>query len=63
MQYMARRAMYNVLGTLGANIMKLLHKFGLPLANGVFNAQAGYGHCVCVSVCLSGRVRTRNFVW
>ena len=29
-QYMARRAMYNVLGTLGTNMVTLRHKFGVP---------------------------------
>ena len=29
-QYMAQRAMYNVLGTLGTNRVKLRHKFGVP---------------------------------
>ena len=29
-QYMARRAVYNVLGRLGTNTMILRHKFGVP---------------------------------
>ena len=33
--YMARRAMYNVLGTLGMNRVILRHKFGVPRENGV----------------------------
>ena len=36
-QYMARRAMYNVLGTLGTNRVILRHKFGVPRNNYVFN--------------------------
>ncbi len=40
---MARRAMYNVLGTLGMNRVILRHKFGLPQENGVFN----YQYMVC----------------
>ena len=31
--YMARRAMYNVLGTLGMNRVILRHKFGVPREN------------------------------
>ena len=41
--YMARRAMYNVLGTLGMNRVILRHKFGVPRENGVFN----YQYMVC----------------
>ena len=37
--YMARRAMYNVLGTLGTHRVILRHKFGVPRENGVFNYQ------------------------
>ena len=37
--YMARRARYNVLGTLGMNRVILRHKFGFPRENGVFNYQ------------------------
>ena len=37
--YMARRAMYNILGTLGMNRVMLRHKFGVPPENGVFNYQ------------------------
>ena len=37
--YMARRARYNVLGTLGMNRVILRHKFGVPRENGVFNYQ------------------------
>ena len=38
-QYMARRSMYNVLGTLGTNMVVLRHKSGVPVPrnNGVFN--------------------------
>ena len=36
-QYMARRAMYNVLGTLGTNRVIKLHTFGVPRNNCVFN--------------------------
>ena len=35
--YMARRSMYNVLGTLGMNRVILRHKCGVPRENGVFN--------------------------
>ena len=38
-QYIARRTMYNVLGTLGTNRVILRHKFGVPRENGVFNCQ------------------------
>ena len=41
--YMARRARYNVLGTLGMNRVILRHKFGVPRENGVFN----YQYMVC----------------
>ena len=41
--YMARRAMYNVLGTLGMNRVILRHKFGVPRENGIFN----YQYTVC----------------
>ena len=41
--YMARRAMYNVLGILGMNRVILRHKFGVPRENGVFN----YQYTVC----------------
>ena len=37
-QYMARRAMYNVLGTLGTNRVILRHKFGVPRNNCVLNS-------------------------
>ena len=37
-QYMARRAMYNVLVTLGTNRVILRHKFGVPRNNCVFNS-------------------------
>ena len=37
-QYMARRAMYNVLGTLGTNRVILRHNFGVPRNNCVFNS-------------------------
>ena len=43
--YMARRARYNVLGTLGMNRVILRHKFGVPRENGVFN----YQYMVCES--------------
>ena len=33
--YIARIAMYNVLGTLGINRVILRHKFGVPRENGV----------------------------
>ena len=36
-QYMARRSMYNVLGTLGTNRVVLRYKFGMPTNNCVFN--------------------------
>ena len=36
-QYMARRSMYNVLGTLGTNKVVLRYKFGMPTNNCVFN--------------------------
>ena len=36
-QYMARRAMYNVLGTLVTNRVILRHKFGVRRNNCVFN--------------------------
>ena len=32
-QYMARRSMYNVLGTLGTNRVVLRYKFGMPTNN------------------------------
>ena len=41
--YMARRVIYNVLGTLGMNRVILRHKFGVPRENGVFN----YQYMVC----------------
>ena len=41
--YMARRARYNVLGTLGMDRVILRHKFGVPRENGVFN----YQYMVC----------------
>ena len=44
--YMARRAVYNVLGTLGINRVILRHKFGVPRENGVFNYQYR-GSMVC----------------
>ena len=34
---MARRSMYNVLGTLGTNRVVFRHKFGVPRNNYVFN--------------------------
>ena len=34
---MARRAMYNVLGTVGTNRVILRHKSGVPRENGIFN--------------------------
>ena len=40
---MARRAMYNVLGTLGMNTVILRHKFCVPRENGVIN----YQYTVC----------------
>ena len=36
-QYMAQRAMYNVLETLGTNRVILRHTFGVPINNCVFN--------------------------
>ena len=36
-QYMARRSLYNVLGTLGTNRVVLRYKFGMPTNNCVFN--------------------------
>ena len=36
-QYMARRSMYNVLGTLGTNRVVLRYKFDMPTNNCVFN--------------------------
>ena len=36
-QYMARRSMYNVLGTLGTNRVVLRYEFGMPTNNCVFN--------------------------
>ena len=36
-QYMARRSMYNVVGTLGTNRVVLRYKFGMPTNNCVFN--------------------------
>ena len=36
-QYMARRYMYNVLGTLGTNRVVLRYKFGMPTNNCIFN--------------------------
>ena len=41
--YMARRAMYIVLGTLGINRVILRHNFGVPRENGVVN----YQYMVC----------------
>ncbi len=40
---MARRAMYNVLGTLGMNRVILRHKCGVLRENGLFN----YQYTVC----------------
>ena len=36
-QYMARRSLYNILGTLGTNRVVLRYKFGMPTNNCVFN--------------------------
>ena len=41
-QYMARRAMYSVLGTLGTNRVILRHQFGVPRNN-----------CVCICLCIA----------
>ena len=39
---MARRSLYNVLGTLGTNRVVLRYKFGMPTNNCVFN-------CLCMT--------------
>ena len=38
-QYIARRAMYNILGTLGTHWLILQHKLGVPRENDVFICQ------------------------